>query len=72
MVLKSTSRRIGKGRSSAPTLQSRKSTQRKEPEKRLVRNAIPQKVLAYAARLTKPPAISNEIPDEMPFPTDEQ
>ena len=34
-----------------------------------VNNAIPQKALFLAARLSTPPAISNEVPDEMPFPT---
>lgn len=33
-------------------------------------NAIPQKVLLYAARITEPPAISDEAPDEMPFSTE--
>jgi hypothetical protein len=37
-----------------------------------VRNAIPQKVLAYAARPGMPPAISDEVPEVMPFATDNQ
>ena len=34
-----------------------------------VDNAIPQKALLLAARLATPPAMSDEVPDEMPFPT---
>lgn len=30
---------------------------------------IPQKALIHAVSLTQPPAISDEVPDEMPFPT---
>jgi hypothetical protein len=37
----------------------------KAPKK--VRKDIPQKVLLYAARTIAPPAISDEVPDEMPF-----
>lgn len=33
---------------------------------------IPQKALVYAVRLTEPPAISDEVPDEVPFPTNEK
>lgn len=35
-------------------------------------NAVPQKALLYAVRATEPPAISDEVPDQMPFPTDGQ
>jgi hypothetical protein len=31
--------------------------------------AIPQKVLLHAARNAEPPAISDDVPDRMPFPT---
>ena len=37
-----------------------------------VKNAIPQKVLVYATRLGEPPAISDEVPEGMPFATDDE
>jgi hypothetical protein len=73
MPVKSKSRLIAK------TTQQQKPSQppqfvkrRKRAAKTVVKNAIPQKVLLYAARLSEPPAISDDVPDKMPFSTEGQ
>jgi hypothetical protein len=35
-------------------------------------NAIPQHIVVYAVSLSGPPAISDEVPEQMPFSTDGQ
>jgi hypothetical protein len=62
-------RRLKKTALRKPTRRSSRSTNQ-TPDPNL--NAIPTKAMLRAVALSKPPAISDEIPDHMPFDIEDE